>query len=185
VVRKSASRKGVRVRVPPSAPHINSAGRGQDSRFIYVAKVGVEGSNPFARLGFLDPFSFAHEDPRSRLLDFLGFPWILSSESRFINELHGILAEKSFASPFPCATRRSSTRADGRGHGRRGKCLSTNRFILKNNITPQTGPVKKLFARFQSRVAALSPSPRLPGEGQDEGLGREARSNPCSTGLIL
>jgi hypothetical protein len=29
-------------------------------------------------------------------LDFLGFPWILSSETRLINGLHGIFAEEIF-----------------------------------------------------------------------------------------
>jgi hypothetical protein len=33
-------------------------------------------------------------------LDFLGFPWILSSESSLINGLHGINEQKFFATPL-------------------------------------------------------------------------------------
>jgi hypothetical protein len=33
-------------------------------------------------------------------LDFLGFPWILSSETRFINELYDINRQKFFVSLF-------------------------------------------------------------------------------------
>jgi hypothetical protein len=33
-------------------------------------------------------------------LDFLGFPWILSSESSLINWLHAIFAELKFARPL-------------------------------------------------------------------------------------
>jgi hypothetical protein len=41
-------------------------------------------------LGFLGRWPFRREDPNFWLLDFLGFPWILSSESRLINGLRGI-----------------------------------------------------------------------------------------------
>jgi hypothetical protein len=40
-------------------------------------------------LGFLGAWPFRYENPRSGVLDFLGFPWILSSESRLINGLRG------------------------------------------------------------------------------------------------
>jgi hypothetical protein len=52
-------------------------------------------------LGFLDSGRFGAEKPRFRLLDFLGIPWILSSEMRLINGLRWILREKFFASPYP------------------------------------------------------------------------------------
>jgi hypothetical protein len=43
-------------------------------------------------------------------LNFLGFPWIRSSESRLFNELRGILREENFSRPF--ATRqRAGTEA--------------------------------------------------------------------------
>jgi hypothetical protein len=41
------------------------------------------------------------ENPRFEVLDFLGFPWILSSETRLINELHGIFPEKFFLALSP------------------------------------------------------------------------------------
>jgi hypothetical protein len=51
-------------------------------------------------LDFLGPWRFCFENPRFQGLDFLGFPWILSSESRLINGLHGIFAEKFFSTLF-------------------------------------------------------------------------------------
>ena len=44
---------------------------------------------------------FRLENPRFRGLDFLGFPWILSSETRLINGLHGINRENFFVALFP------------------------------------------------------------------------------------
>jgi hypothetical protein len=43
------------------------------------------------------------------VLDFLGFPWILSSESSLFNRLHGIFCEKIFRSLFPLRGRLSTT----------------------------------------------------------------------------
>jgi hypothetical protein len=51
-------------------------------------------------LGFLGPWLFRFENPRFRGLDFLGFPWILSSESRLINGLRGINRGKIFHAVF-------------------------------------------------------------------------------------
>jgi hypothetical protein len=39
-------------------------------------------------------------------LDLFGFPWILSSESRLINGLRGIFAEKFFLALYPRRSRR-------------------------------------------------------------------------------
>jgi hypothetical protein len=50
------------------------------------------------RLGFLGQPPFCFKDPRLCGLDFLGFPWILSSESRLINKLHEIFSGKFFSS---------------------------------------------------------------------------------------
>jgi hypothetical protein len=38
-------------------------------------------------------------------LDFLGFPWILSSETRLINGLHAIFARKFFLALRGCSKR--------------------------------------------------------------------------------
>jgi hypothetical protein len=50
-------------------------------------------------LDCLGPSPFPFENPRFEALDFLGFPWILSSKTRLINGLHGIFSEKFFARP--------------------------------------------------------------------------------------
>jgi hypothetical protein len=52
------------------------------------------------RLGFLGSRLFCRETPRLCLLDFLGFPWILSSESRLFNGLRGFLPDENFSRPF-------------------------------------------------------------------------------------
>jgi hypothetical protein len=39
--------------------------------------------------------------PRSDVFDFLGFPWILSSESSLFNGLRGLKRGNFFLSPFP------------------------------------------------------------------------------------
>jgi hypothetical protein len=44
---------------------------------------------------------FRRENPHLSLLDFLGFPWILSSESRLINGLRAIFAKRIFAAFSP------------------------------------------------------------------------------------
>src|SRR4029077_7334414 len=52
------------------------------------------------------PWPFRYEAPRSRGLDFLGFPWILSSESRLFNGLHGIERGKFFLAVLPWHSQR-------------------------------------------------------------------------------
>ena len=49
------------------------------------------------RLGFLGSCRFRCKIPRSDLLDSLGFPWILSSESRLFNGLRGVSREEFFS----------------------------------------------------------------------------------------
>jgi hypothetical protein len=50
-----------------------------------------------ARLDFLGAERLTYENKRNPLLVFLGFPWILSSESRLINEVCGIFEERIFS----------------------------------------------------------------------------------------
>jgi hypothetical protein len=52
------------------------------------------------RLDFLGAWPFRREIPRKRLLDFLGFPWILSSESRLFNVLRGQKRRNFFSALF-------------------------------------------------------------------------------------
>jgi hypothetical protein len=47
-------------------------------------------------LGFLGAQRLPYENKRKPLLDFLGFPWILSSESRLIKGLRGTSVSKDF-----------------------------------------------------------------------------------------
>jgi hypothetical protein len=75
-------------------------------------------------LDLLAPSLFRLENLRFRGLDFLGFPWILSSEARLINGLHGI-SLKNFSWSF-CPSGRSQRR-NGRPLSRR--CGSAEVFI--------------------------------------------------------
>jgi hypothetical protein len=74
------------------------------------------GSNP--RLGFLGPRRFTREDDLLRLLDFLGFPWILSSELRLINGLHGINRATIFLDAASPARSVGNGAPRSRPHGR-------------------------------------------------------------------
>jgi hypothetical protein len=51
-------------------------------------------------LDFLGARPFRRENARQGVLDFLGFPWILSSESILFNGLREIFAERNFSRPF-------------------------------------------------------------------------------------
>jgi hypothetical protein len=64
------------------------------------------------RLGFLGASPVCRKNPQYWLLDFLGFPWILSSESRLINGLHGINRAEVFVVLSP-AVRSARTGAFG------------------------------------------------------------------------
>ncbi|MFZ0601647.1 MAG: hypothetical protein WAN05_09870 [Roseiarcus sp.] len=50
-------------------------------------------------LGFLGASPFGGENPSFWGLEKLGFPWILSAETRLINGLRGIFGEKLFRDP--------------------------------------------------------------------------------------
>jgi hypothetical protein len=76
-----------------------------------------------ARLGFLGLGHFAREDPISWLLDSLGFPWILSSESRLINGLRG-KSEQKFFTPLLPWRGSPETGSDGRGRTEGQDCSS-------------------------------------------------------------
>ena len=72
----------------------------RESFYIFSGWFGGEVATP-VNLGFLGASRFGRENPHKSLLDFLGFPWILSSESRLINGLHAIFAERIFPRAFP------------------------------------------------------------------------------------
>jgi hypothetical protein len=53
-------------------------------------------------LDFLGGWRFRYENPRFRGLDFLGFPWILSSETSLFNGLRWNFVDNIFAARFSC-----------------------------------------------------------------------------------
>jgi hypothetical protein len=72
------------------------------------------------RLDFLGSGRSTREDPHSWLLDSLGFPWILSSESRVFNGLRRIFQEEFFSTLSPAFA------APGTGAGGRGDADAQN-----------------------------------------------------------
>jgi hypothetical protein len=54
-----------------------------------------------AYLDFLGVALFRYDNLRFWRLDFLGFPWILSSETSLFNGLHGIFCEEKFEAFCP------------------------------------------------------------------------------------
>src|ERR1700722_383950 len=70
-------------------------------------------------LDCLGPCPFRSEFPYFLVLDFLGFPWILSSETRLINGLHGISLRKFFLSVLPLRSQRGDANPNLKGEGSR------------------------------------------------------------------
>jgi hypothetical protein len=73
------------------------------------------------RLDFLGGWPFPCENPRFWVLDFLGFPWILSSESSLFNGLRGKSAENIFWRPRPRVEKRPDGGC-GRGYAEAQDC---------------------------------------------------------------
>jgi hypothetical protein len=73
------------------------------------------------RLDFLGACPFCCKNLRFWVLDFLGFPWILSSESSLFNGLRGIKREKYF-SGVSLALRGSRTGGGGQWHSEAQDC---------------------------------------------------------------
>jgi hypothetical protein len=69
----------------------------------------------YVQFGFSWTRPVSGQNPDLRLLDFFGFPWILSSESRLINGLCGIKRAKIFLRRSSAA---SSARTGAHGRGR-------------------------------------------------------------------
>jgi hypothetical protein len=123
-------------------------------------------------LDFLGPSRFCPSTARKQGLDFLGFPWILSSESRLFNGLRGILREKNFARSFaarqPAATGAGVLTMQKRSVAHR---TSLTRFLLFCNqcrprncrfsVEPPTG-------RFVGSSSVSSDNRAFPNIGQNE-----------------
>jgi hypothetical protein len=93
------------------------------SRYIIPSQFVTRANSPI-RLDFLGSSRLGCQNLSSYVLDFLGFPWILSSESSLFNGLYGINAEIIFLGLLPLA-------APDRGYGHKeeqecssGECSS-------------------------------------------------------------
>jgi hypothetical protein len=92
------------------------------------------------RFGFSWTVTVLPRTARKQGLDFLGFPWILSSESRRFNGLRGIFGGRKFLAPFCRWGRGAGT---GAGVPTMQKCsmayrASLTHFLLFCNQLPST-----------------------------------------------
>jgi hypothetical protein len=89
------------------------------------------------RFGFSWALVVSPRNPHLRPLDFLGFPWILSSESRLINGLPGINRAKVFlgASPRRAAPERDAV-VEAMRKRRIGHRASLAYFLVFGNRAP-------------------------------------------------
>jgi hypothetical protein len=81
----------------------------------------------------LGPSLFCFENPGVRGLDFLGFPWILSSETRLINGLRGKNRRRIFRGVLPLWGTRSAG-AEGRRQGYAGAHGSSSKHKLVSDF---------------------------------------------------
>jgi hypothetical protein len=93
-------------------------------------------------------------------LDFLGFPWILSSESRLINGLRGFLREEYFSRPS-LALRPATMGADARGHAEAQDCSSGKLKLisdfLQEIVSESYCPFRRLPPKA-ARTGSFSPT---------------------------
>jgi hypothetical protein len=117
---------------------------------------------------FLDRFGFSWiiavlpRTARKQGLDFLGFPWILSSESRLFNGLRGIFREEKFIAPF-AARWRAGTGADMPTMQKRGVAhrARLTRFLLFCNQL--AGTEMSNLSRAEDGAPAISLIPKSTG----------------------
>ena len=114
-------------------------------------------------LGFLGRRRFPCENRHLGLLDSLGFPWILSSESRLFNGLHGIFAEKNFARASPGvepparAGRTCGVQKGGVAHGLKPSVTSDfpQAIVARRSRPPRAAPPYRIL--MGRRAAPLPP----------------------------
>ena len=106
------------------------------------------------RLGFLGAWPFRSQSPHLRLLDSLGFPWILSSESRLINGLQGTNRPVFFAFVLGGSRRRDGSQQLGLREDRIVHALSLNGFLILCN------ELSALIALGVGRLLPARVSPR-------------------------
>ena len=129
-------------------------------------------SDPF---GFSWPLVVSLRRPRLRGLDFLGFPWILSSESRLFNGLRGLKRGQVYRVLFPGVSS-AGTGACGRGHAEAQAC-SWGKLNLVSDFR-QWFVVRAVSFRPPSIQNRLAPGG--PGRGGPPSRGASARKHAFS-----
>jgi hypothetical protein len=112
---------------------------------------------PAIGLDFLGASPFRRENPDYRLLDFLGFPWNLSSETRLINGLRGYNRKNIFAGLFPVASAQpgAALTSGARRYGSLiGQAYPDFRFPAINCPPKPPPSCWPQFKRYETRVSA-------------------------------
>jgi hypothetical protein len=118
---------------------------------------------PRLRLGFLGAWLFCCKIPRQCLLDFLGFPWILSSESRLFDGLRGVKARKFFHAVFFVALAGWNARPCGSAELVMGQASSTSDFLQEISYRHKLLSERFPLAAFIQKQLALEL--HAPGQG--------------------
>jgi hypothetical protein len=128
------------------------------------------------RLDFLGSWRFGCENPRFRVLDFLGFPWILSSESRLINGLRWIFAEKFFLGAFLAGGVCAETRAPSFGCAKGQTCSSGELSLISDFLQSIVGSTTasaiqvRTLAFLRSRAGFARKAQRWPRRARGHGV---------------
>ena len=103
---------------------------------------GARRRRPDPPLGFSWNVALRCGTPRIRLLDFLGIPWILSSESRLINGLREIFARIIFIPAFPSVNegQLGSRTLDMRNSGIIHTVFLRQFWIIRNHLSLRALP---------------------------------------------
>jgi hypothetical protein len=129
-------------------------------------------------LGFLGPRPFPYESPRLWVLDCLGFPWILSSESRLFNGLRDQKRGSFFLGAFPRRLKGERTGARNLGRRKRGIAhrTSLSQFLIfcKIWLSPY-GVHRPEFGRTGALIRSIGPPP-----GPRPGAGSSPRGRRAS-----
>ena len=145
---------------------------GRRGLIAHGSSLGIEPaqrpSRTAGRLGFLGAWLFGFENPRKRGLDFLGFPWILSSEIETYQWVTRDFRGKIFHRAFcPLGVRGGGTEGGRRGDGEARNCpsskLNPGSDFLQSIVAPAVSisstafDPKRSFAARSARSKAAGP----------------------------
>ena len=128
-------------------------------------ETGVPRPMPRGRFGFSWRLALSPRNPRPELLDFLGFPWILSSEMSVFNGLRGIFA-RIISCPLPPASCGVAT-------GAAFSPCGSPRLLHGTKLSPPSGFPQEIVDSYGNPVVfRLSPEPLSQDMTKNRNIGR-------------